>query len=197
MYINVRDIRGIQQQQSELSNYVIRNLTDTMMLGKKEQLRSDIHKILSSMKGVSYSALKVNIMKIVMSVQDAVVQRRLDCDEVRLDEWLDFILALSDCPSIETFECRFNALFDKVLEGIDTGTRAKDMRFASIMAEVEQIIETEYHDSNLTPESIALKLNMSPEYFKKIYRSNSGTALSEEINRYRLEKAAKSICAGY
>jgi AraC-like DNA-binding protein len=193
MRVHISQIRQIQMKNTEIPESEIHNLTNVLMLGKRDELLEKCSGIFSSLNGYSYGSLKVFILKIVMSVQEAINQKGISTDAIKLDDWLEFLKDISQINSLDIIQSRLIDLFDNVQEGIDSVTRLKDMRFHKIYHDIQQAIEQEYNNRNFSPETISEKLNINAEYLKKMYKLNKGVSLSAEINQYRMKKAAELI----
>ncbi len=84
----------------------------------------------------------------------------------------------------------FQETFERRVESI---LKSKESRIGMMLEQVRRIIERDYADVNLGVQSIADELSLSSVYLGKLFRSNTGHSIAEEINVCRLEHARRLL----
>ncbi|MDY4610395.1 MAG: AraC family transcriptional regulator [Sphaerochaetaceae bacterium] len=71
--------------------------------------------------------------------------------------------------------------------------KSKESRVGLMLDRVRQIIERDHGDVNLSVQSVADELSLSSVYLGKVFRTNTGHSIAEEINICRLEYARRLL----
>ena len=58
---------------------------------------------------------------------------------------------------------------------------------------VRKFLEENYFDSNITRESLADSVGMSPDHLGRMYKKCTGERISDYLNRLRIEAASKKL----
>ena len=99
----------------------------------------------------------------------------------------DFMNKLRD---IEELNRRFDDGFAAVVR---YNQEQRKIRLDGIAAQAAQMIADEYEDQNLSPASIADRLNMSSAYLGRLFHESLGISMSQYINQTRVEKAEELL----
>ncbi len=99
----------------------------------------------------------------------------------------DFMNKLRD---IEELNSRFDEAFAAVVR---YNQEQRKTRLDGIAAQVAQMIDEEYADQNLSPASIADRLNMSSAYLGRLFHESLQISISQYINQIRVEKAEELL----
>lgn len=99
----------------------------------------------------------------------------------------DFMNKLRD---IEELNRRFDDAFAAVVR---YNQEQRKNRLDGIAAQAAQMIAEEYEDQNLSPASIADRLNMSSAYLGRLFHESLGISMSQYINQTRVEKAEELL----
>lgn len=99
----------------------------------------------------------------------------------------DFMNKLRD---IEELNRRFDDAFAAVVR---YNQEQRKNRLDGIAAQAAQMIADEYEDQNLSPASIADRLNMSSAYLGRLFHESLGISMSQYINQTRVEKAEELL----
>lgn len=99
----------------------------------------------------------------------------------------DFMNRLRD---IEELNCRFDQAFSAVVK---YNQEQRKTRLDGIAAQVAHMIDEEYQDQNLSPASIADRLNMSSAYLGRLFHESLEISMSQYINQTRVKKAEELL----
>ena len=84
-------------------------------------------------------------------------------------------------------------MIDAILERKTTNLQVQSKKLDRILLRVNTLIEEQYGDAALAPETIADYFGMSASYFKKQFKSATGRSLNDHITQYRLRKAEEYL----
>ncbi|MDC7232746.1 MAG: helix-turn-helix domain-containing protein [Spirochaetales bacterium] len=87
-------------------------------------------------------------------------------------------------------EVQLNRLFNSIADYCVDNFSLKQQQ---TVKRVEEMINTEYPNRNLGMSMIAEKMNMSPGYLGRLYKSISGNSVVDSINEIRMEKARELL----
>ncbi|MDA3957019.1 AraC family transcriptional regulator, partial [Oceanispirochaeta sp.] len=85
------------------------------------------------------------------------------------------------------------AFFLDILKSLYDETSKSNRKGSSHFQEIEQRLLASYRDPSCCVQSLADELKFSVNYLRQIYKDFSGQSLSDEINRLRVEEAARLL----
>ncbi len=95
--------------------------------------------------------------------------------------------------SFESYEDLFN-WFEELFHKTETIiSNIKNKKNPDLIEQVLKYINENYKESNISANSIADKLSITPQYFSKIFNEYAGVSFPDYINNIRLEKAKALI----
>jgi AraC-like DNA-binding protein len=84
----------------------------------------------------------------------------------------------------------FEELFERVSGQV---TSANQLGAKDLIQDAIRYIEANYRDTQISGNSVAKHLGLSPQYFSKVFTDNTGCGFPEYLNRVRLEKARELL----
>lgn len=81
-------------------------------------------------------------------------------------------------------------MFHTVSSGLE---EKKSLKHEDLVRKVDEIIRKHYSDPNLSIYIIADLLDMSPAYFRRLFKKIAAKSVSDYINDYRTEVAARLL----
>jgi len=104
---------------------------------------------------------------------------------------LDFIEdKLRVIEDIEEFNQMFYSLFSQICDKV---SQDKTEKIEKVIQEIKSIVEENYADPNLSPQSISDSINLSATYIGKLFRSCEKCSISDYINKIRIDHAQKLL----
>lgn len=191
MLVSVEQLQQLQQKKYQIPAEPLQILTNCMLAGEKEKSESLVGTLVDSVRGYSFSALTLLVMKIATAMQELHQNDPAWYEEEQMNCWFELIRRLPKLGSLNEVEQEIGWLLDiDILSRPVCKRFGEEKRFSRILSRIQRLIEENYPDSCFNPDSMADQLQISPAYCKKIFRANMGTSLSDYITHYRLEKAA-------
>lgn len=168
-------------------------LIDNLLLGKKEDVLEQCHSLLNAPHEYSYDSLKVFLLKLLFQIQEAVESKGGEENFSHIDDWMHYISTLSGETSLSEIEEWLTDFINLALENLRQAQNEQHMNAAVSLENVQALLEREYSNPDLTPEYLANQYNLSSNYFKRLFKANTGMSISEFINSIRLKKAAECL----
>lgn len=95
--------------------------------------------------------------------------------------------ALSDAASTEKY------LNDLLIAAIDQRNNISDRRYNRIIAEARDYIEENYNKEDITLNSVAASVNVSPNHFSSVFKAETGQTFIEFLTNVRIEHAKELL----
>lgn len=106
------------------------------------------------------------------------------------ESYADFNDILSRAETLEEIKQEFYGLFDRVTEKISSSRNHKAVQ---IIQRATEHIQQNYLTANISANTIATLLGLTPEYLNKIFRESESVSVSEYITRLKIDKACQLL----
>ncbi|MNF90661.1 HTH-type transcriptional regulator YesS [compost metagenome] len=165
-------------------------LTDALMLGHVEEVCEICLSILESTAGNSYKNVHLTVFRLFFAIQ-MVVDTLEKASGYDFDiPFHDLFTHLSEQERLVDIQAKFMALFVQLEEKLG---EKKNAKYDELMKIINGIISTQYMREDLSLDSIAESLNMSPVYLGRLIKKYTSKTLTDLINEYRMEKAQELL----
>jgi AraC-like DNA-binding protein len=161
-------------------------LTDSLMLGRMEEVRGLCLSILSSTEGYSYKDLQLTMFRLFFAIQmvaDTLEKASGFGFSIRFSE---LYVELSELERLEDMKEKFMELFRHMEERIG---EKKNAKYDELMRTISGIIDSQYMKEDLSLDTVADSLNMSPVYLGRLFKKYASKSLTDYINEVRISKA--------
>jgi len=161
-------------------------MTDAMMLGRMEEVRSLCLSILDSTAGSSYRNLHLTMFRLFFAIHmvaDTLEKASGFGFDVRFNE---LFAELSELERLEDMKRKFTELFHHMESRMG---EKKNAKYDELLRRINDIIDNQYMKEDLGLDSIAEALNMSPVYLGRLIKKYTSKSLIDIINEARIGKA--------
>ena len=164
-------------------------LSDYLKQGKIEQAKTTYYSILKSLTDSNYVSLKNGIYRLVVTITSA-----LDTLEKfnNLSNHIDINMFTQKIYTMETIDEIDSAISSLIDEVAGELIQKKENYTYQQVSRVNEIIQKEYPNPNLSTNLISERLGLSTVYLGRIFRNQAGTSIQDTINQCRME-AAKEL----
>ncbi len=151
----------------------LKNLTNQLLLGKKEEIFHSFHQLLNNSHEYSCDALKTLLLKLLFLIQEALESKGGNMNFTYISEGLKYISNISGDTSLTQIEVWFSRFIEEAfLELEKAQTRMKTNQNTSVhIDKIMEDVSRSDGDPNLTPEYLADKFHISSNYFKRVFRT--------------------------
>lgn len=160
-------------------------LFNDLKLGNLEKIESELDRIFTAIAQYSYSDMLLAITQLAENSKK-VINSLLELSHKKAIDVRDFRQKLSQMETID--EAR-NWFFDLYRGAIEKRREKKSNRKTEVVESVQKYIEEDYSDPLLSLESLAERLNISPNYLRLIFKEAVNKSLSAYLAEFRFDKA--------
>ncbi|NQX58112.1 AraC family transcriptional regulator [Paenibacillus qinlingensis] len=165
-------------------------LTDALMLGHMEDVRSICMTMLDTMEGYSYKSFHLTVFRLFFAIH-MVVDTLEKASGYEFDiPFHDLFAHLSEQERLADMKEAFAALFDRIEDKLG---EKKNAKYDELIRIITQMIAAQYMREDLSLDTIAEALNMSPVYLGRLIKKYTSKTLTDFINEYRMEKAQELL----
>lgn len=134
----------------------------------------------------SYSSLKAHLSQLYSTVA------ALDTSDTyqSVDIVVYFNMTLSSCCSLEELRQAFQVLFYRVAE---QNIKLREEQEKQLFLRIKEYLDTNYMDSEITPQSLADMENISPDALADLFKKNTQTSIAKYLLQQRLSRAAELL----
>ena len=193
MLQTTKDIQAQQYKDYDIPEDMLKAFVEYMGANDKDQVQAMLGELMRRVKSYAYFSLKLFLMKLATVVQESNWEDHSGYDIVQVENWLALVQRLPELTSLEELEQVIMDLAQNLMERKINNDTVQNKRFVKLLAKINRIIEESYSDMNFGGEQLADKLDISPSYLKKIFKSNMEISLNEYIASYRLEKVTQLL----
>lgn len=159
-------------------------LVNKLMLGKTKEMGELYVEIIHGAMEHSYAAFNIALLRLISTVSAAIIKLGKSNDVALNFSSEAFLKGLSRLETIGEVDEEFLRLFHAVTSGLDDKRKSKH---DELLHAINAIIGDEYADPNLCLNSIAGKMDMSPVYLGRLFKSLTNESIGDHINSYRME----------
>ena len=138
---------------------------------------------------VSVNELRNYLAHLISVLDEAIVHSGFDPKTLGISLHATELNLRTLCSREDLIRCVRN-LFQAV---VSAAAALKESRRNSIVGVLKEHIESQYKDPNLSVESLADRLNLTPNYVSMVFHDVTGDNLSGCLTRFRIEKAKERL----
>lgn len=186
--------QDIIQKHSNVFSYPIQKenkLIDSLMLGNIEEVESIFNEILNTTINYSYKSFNLTLLRLTTAIHIAVDNFEKNSSYLLEYDFSKFIMELNKLEFLDDIRKHFSSLFEYIYNKL---IEKKDTKYDELITKVIEMINSHYSDNNLSMDSIADAMGISPSYLGKLFKKFTSDTLSDYIMQTRLE-ASKQMLA--
>jgi len=188
--ITVEDIPQCNPEEYIYPEQLEKNMISLLMLGKIKDGKKLFDQILESTTSYSVEVCRMTIPHLALSLYNSVRVLEPGSSDGRVLNLSEFIMEIELLDTIEDIRNRFYMLFDGIGRVVNNGLQRKHEKMIQY---IKELVDKKYADINLSVESIADTIELSPTYLGRQFRKYTAITLTEYITRVRIKKAKKLL----
>ena len=165
-------------------------LTDALMLGRMEEVKTQCRSILESTKGYSYKDLNQTVFRLFFAVQMVVDTLQKASGYDYGINFKDVYAEISMMERLEDLEARFDKLFEQIGNGLE---EKKSAKYDDLIHRIMDIIHNHYMRPDLGLNTIADSLGISPENLGRLVKKHTFKSITDFINEVRIDRAVELL----
>ncbi|WP_308638245.1 helix-turn-helix domain-containing protein [Paenibacillus silvisoli] len=159
-------------------------LLDSLKLGHLDKAIGYYDEIMNGLVRSRYETILSSVMRLMFMIRSAFPSVA-DSDQSRVPDLLQgFLIHIESIESLEEIHRKFEEIFKEIVDSLDT---SKQNKRQMIVSRVKQMIEENYHDTNLNLSALAEEFQMSHVYLGRIFKESTGQSAVEYITTVRME----------
>lgn len=185
-----KDIMNLKSKEYVFPAHKEKLLVESIMKGSSDEAQSIYSEIVSETSEYPFAVIQLVISHLTLTINN--ILRSLKKNNAFLVA-PDFDLTVSSLNQAETMEeihLHFYNLFEDVSRMLE---EKRSSKHEDLVKKVHEIIAREYSNPNLSLNSIADELSMSPVYLSRLYKQLTAGALSDVIGEMRMNKAKELL----
>lgn len=181
--VHINDIpieRSIQRSYNQ-------DIEHTLVTGETEASILTFEHIFSQLieqYGENIDKLKLNLLELVVSIWRISKDYNLNSDNSNFGNFLAEYMSINNMNLIRTW------MIDNIRRTCDELARVKKNNLSGIVKSAIDYLTQNYNKA-ITLESMSRELNISPTYFSKIFKEETGCTFIDYLTKLRIEQAKK------
>lgn len=164
------------------------NLLKAIKSGSAAAMEKGVDQIISLLSVCQYDYIRLSISEIMFDIVKSVYHfYETDSIQVNFNNIYNNVNALDTLEEVREF-LRFYC--GAVIRKIEA---RKSLMKSDMMREMTQYITNHFQDYELSVESLADMVKLSPGYFGKLFRENTGKSVNEFLNELRMKSAGELL----
>lgn len=180
-------------QAFENKNYAYPEETESRMItcimnGDGEEARALANEILWGVREQPFISINLTLSKLTMAL--LMTMRKTEVGNFEFpSEVRETLLVAASLEEIDSFETTVQ-YFDSAIEQMCASLHDKrDTRHVELAERIHELIDKYYSDPDCNLTFLAQKINMSPSYITRLYRSHTLKTIPDRINEVRMQAA--------
>lgn len=184
------DIMNLKSKEYMFPVHKEKQFIESLMSGNVDKARSIYIDIVGEISEYSFTVVQLVISHLALTVNNVLRALKKNNAILTLPELDTAFLLPNYVETIEEINTPYFKIFEEISQKLEEKRSTKQ---EDLIRKVHQIIERDYSNSNLSLQSIADELSMSPIYFSRLYKQLTTHALSDIISEIRLNKAKELL----
>ncbi|CDZ25125.1 two component system response regulator [[Clostridium] cellulosi] len=187
--VHINDIPMERDIQRSYKQDIEQNLVKKIILGETEECVAAFEHIfcrLIEQDRGNIDKLKLNLLELVAAIWRISKDYNLNSDNAVFADCLSEYMSINNINLIRTW------MIDNIRRTSDEMARAKKNNFSCIVKRAIEYLTQNYNKA-ITLEYMSRELNISPTYFSKIFKEETGYTFIDYLTKLRIEQAKKLI----
>lgn len=168
-----------------------KQLFDLLLLAKLQAANAVYNDMAQTASERSYNDIIQFFTQLALSM-NSFINRLNSATNSGIDfEFYRFGIFLNKAETIQEINRRFEQMFSEICDSLESSV--KEDKNSELLSIVDDYIEVNYHDPNLSLNMIADHIRKSPTYLSRLYKKQSGKSIPDSINDLRLKKSMELL----
>ncbi|MGG1519584.1 AraC family transcriptional regulator [Paenibacillus oryzisoli] len=188
--IHSDEILAYQDKEYQFPTQKEKQLVERLMTGDSAGAEAVYSEIIQETAVYPYSVVHLAISHLTLTVNNVLTTMNRN-NAVSMPLYLNTSIAsLSRIETIAEVDNQFFQVFRQLEQKLD---EKKNSKHLELIKKMNDIIERDYANPNLSLQSIADELSMSPVYISRLYKQNTLVPLTDYIQDVRLSKSKELL----
>jgi two-component system, response regulator YesN len=184
------DIKGLNSTGYRYPIEFENKLANAIVMGKFVEIKRLFKEVLNDTLAFNYNIFYTTLTRIALAV-NTLIDTLKQNSNIQLDfNFNSFISKVSKLETVETIECAYFDLFDQIIGKIQQKNNSK---YDDLIKKIQDFIDNNYMDQNLSTDTIADEVNMSAIYLGRLYKKLTSKSLSKVITETRIKRSKELL----
>ncbi len=165
-------------------------INDLVKQDKTAEAEELFDKVIESVMSNTYPVIKMTCLRLTSSIMDTLQLMVMNYSQSSYDNILHEGYDISLLESLPEIKRR---LFQLVTRISNMLKQVNSKKHEEIIDRIQDTIENQFRDPNLSLEALADLVNLSPVYIGRIYKRIASQSIADTINERRLEEACRNL----
>lgn len=188
--ITPMQVQAAEEDDFHMPAEIERNLVKSIRSNDLPAFEDSLREIFKHIARVNYDSMVHNVLHLVMVVNRTIHELELSEHEINNINLKDFIRQVLEKDTLDEMFVLFSEFARQFAE---QRRASKDNKHDFLIERINDIIAREYVDSNLSLNTIASALKMSPSYVGRLYRQSEGRSVADVLNEVRMAEAKRLL----
>jgi YesN/AraC family two-component response regulator len=183
----------IEQDQAQAYSFSASDekvLIDALMLGRLDDIQEKYRRLIDRAKQASIDGLHLALAHLAFAIHAAVGTMETNSGQSLQHNFNLFIFELNQLETLADIENHFDQLFVQIVRKME---ERKSSRHEDMAQEVLRIVGANFASLQLSIDSIADDLGMSPAYLGRLFKKMTGQSVTDYINEVRMNSAKQLL----
>lgn len=167
-----------------------KQLTDALIQGRPDIAKEALSEFIRHASQYSYTVLNSALIQLLLSIRYTIEMIEANHSIKVHYNFNTVFTKLQKIETLDEIQSDFDALFVSLSLELEA---KKDNKYIKLLDDVVQMVHRDFANPALSLESIADRVNLSPEYLRKLFKKHRLISLNDLINNVRLAYASDRI----
>lgn len=168
-------------------------LFTSIRLNNKDSFVENLHSIIELLKEYPYPDAVSIMFQIISSCIKVINQLIREDSQKFFINFDEFSSIFSELQTLDQTEIWLISTFDQYQKTIEQIVQLKTDKHFKVVEKVQEYINENYRDVNISTESVAETVGYTPYYFSKVFKEISGLTINNYIRQVRINKAKEYL----
>lgn len=175
-----------QMYESSISETLLRRLSQNILQLDMDSALVDLKVLLESISRGSYKSFQVNVLQVAVALDE--ILNRLQMNN-GIEKTINIDALLYTISSFESLDFLYEAFEHAILQAEQVVIQNKNSHQASVVTEMQDIINKEYAVKDFSIITVSEKIGMNASYLGKLFKRNTGMTFIEFLHSVRMGAA--------
>jgi len=184
------DIMNLKSKEYVFPVHKEKQLVESMMKGNADEARGIYNDIVSETTEYPFAVIQLVISHLTLTINNILRSLKKNNAFLVAPDFDTTVSSLGQAETMDEIHQPFYKLFEDISRMLE---EKRSSKHEDLVKKVHEIIARDYSNPNLSLNSIADELSMSPVYLSRLYKQLTAGALSDVIGEMRMNKAKELL----
>ncbi|MFC5402645.1 AraC family transcriptional regulator [Cohnella soli] len=184
------DVMSLKSKMYVFPAHKEKQLVDSLMTGNAQEAKAVYCDIVSETSEYPFTVIQLVLSHVTLTINNVFNTLKKNNALLATPDFDTTRISLNHVETIGQINEAFHKLFDDIGKMLE---EKRSNKHEDLVKKIHEIIERDYANPNLSLNTIADELSLSPVYLSRLYKQLSANALSDVIGELRMNKAKELL----